>query len=273
MDSFKGKNILITGASSGIGEGLVHELAFQGAQLILLARRKDRLDSLAAKLKQRYPNIKMHICVADVSSDESINLAIREAIAHQGELDVVIANAGFGVAGEVLDLSIEDYRRQFETNVFGVLRTVQQTVPSLKKTKGRLAIVGSVNGYIALPGISAYAMSKFSVRALCDALYHELRPFNISVTHIAPGFVVSEIRRVNNLGKLKSKSKDPIPMWLQMPVALASKKIVRAILRRKRERVLTGHGWWMVKLYRFFPDAVFTIVKVFKIKARLEPIQ
>jgi short-subunit dehydrogenase len=271
MASFTDKHVLITGASSGIGEALAYEFASQGANLTLLARRKDRLDQIAQSISKKYPAPKVIGFSADVCSDESVKSAVAESLSVFGTLDVVVANAGFSVAGQLQELSLDDYRRQFETNLFGVLRIVKETIPYLSQTRGRLAIVGSVNGYVSLPGISAYAMSKFSIRALSDALYHELRPSGISVTHIAPGFVVSEIRRVNNRGELKHKAQDPIPMWIQMKAPLAAKKIVRAIYRRKRERVVTGHGWWAVRLFRFFPDLVFLLVDVFKIKARSEP--
>jgi short-subunit dehydrogenase len=114
-------------------------------------------------------------------------------------------------------------------------------------------------------------MSKFAVRALCDALYHELKPFGVSVTHIAPGFVVSEIRKVNNRGELKTGARDPIPLWLQMKSAIAAQKIAKAIYRRKKERIVTGHGWWIVRLYRFLPGVVCFLIGIFKIKARAEP--
>jgi len=271
MGSFEGKHVLITGASSGIGEALAHEFAKLGGHLTLIARRKSRLEETTVQLKQSYPNQRFLVQVADVTSDESIRVAVAESIKYNGPLDVVIANAGFGVAGKLIDLKMEDYRRQFETNIFGVLRTIKETVPSLKSTRGRLAVVGSVNGYVSLPGISPYAMSKFSIRALCDALYHELLPLGISVSHIAPGFVVSEIRRVNNQGEFKNKARDPIPLWIQMDSQTASQKIAKAIYRRQRERILTGHGWWIVRIYRFFPWIVCCLIKIFKIEARSEP--
>lgn len=271
MALFQGKNVLITGASSGIGESLAKEFASQGANLVLMARRKSRLDEVKAELKQNYPSINILTFETDVTLDNSVANSVKLALAEMGNLDVVVANAGFGVAGNVSQLSLEDYRRQFETNLFGVLRIIKETIATLKSTQGRLAVVGSVNGYVSLPGISAYAISKFGVRALCDALYCELKPDGISVTHIAPGFVVSEIRRVNNRGEFREKAKDPIPLWLQMESSIAAKKILKSIYYRRRERVITGHGWWIVRLARFFPSVLFFLIRFFNIKARMEP--
>lgn len=271
MVSFRGKNILITGASSGIGEALAFEFARLGGNLALMARRQDRLVEIGKYLQSQYSTVKVVPIKADVADEGSFQLGYEKTIEEMGHLDVVVANAGFSVAGQLAELSLEDYRRQFEINVFGVLRTVKITIPALQSSQGRLAIVGSVNGYVSLPGISAYAMSKFSVRALCDALYHELKPLGISVTHIAPGFVVSEIRKVNNHGILREKAQDPIPLWLQMKTSIAARKMVRAIYRRKKERVVTSHGWWIVKLSRLFPGFMTFLIGFFGIKARSEP--
>ena len=111
-----------------------------------------------------------------------------------------MANAGFGVVGPIERLTLDDYRRQFETNVFGVLRTVFATLAELRRSRGRLVIVGSVSGHVALPNASPYAMSKFAVRALAQALDFELRPTGVSVTLVSPGFVDTELHQVDNRG-------------------------------------------------------------------------
>src|SRR5262249_2213303 len=152
-----------------------------------------------------------------------------------GAIDVAVANAGFGVIGKFGKLNIEDYRRQFETNVFGVLRTVYTTLEDLKKTRGRLVLMGSVSGHISAPEASPYSMSKFAVRALADALYCELASQGISVTLISPGFVKSEIQRVDNQGVYHEGEKNKVPEWLQMDTDKAAGQIVRAVRRRSRE--------------------------------------
>jgi short-subunit dehydrogenase len=260
------KTVLITGASSGIGEALARELAAQGANLVLLARREDRLKVLAESLKHQ--TVWVYPC--DVTNDKDLPHIL--SLLHQKgiTLDAVIANAGFGVMGSVMDVSLEDYRRQFETNIYGVLRTIHATVPDLKKSKGRLAIVGSVNGFITLPGNSPYAMSKFAIRALAISLRHELAEFGISVTHIAPGFVTSEIRKVDNQGMFHDHAKDSVPQWIQMPAELAAKKIVKAVYRRKSERIVTAHGYWLVFFYRHFPNLFDALVQILGVKARLQ---
>jgi short-subunit dehydrogenase len=118
---------------------------------------------------------------------------------------------------------------------------------------GRLVIIGSVAGHIAMPGNSAYAMSKFAVRALAYALRGELRRHSVSVTLISPGFVHSDIRRVDNLGRLHAELPDFMPAWLPADPARVARVIVRAVQRRARERVVTGHGRVLVWIYRHLP--------------------
>src|SRR5439155_19177342 len=169
------------------------------------------------------------------------------------KLDVVVANAGFGVVGSLESLSVEDYRRQFDTNVLGVLRTIYAALPEIEKTKGRVVIIGSVAGWAASPGASAYAMSKFAVRALADAITPELGLSGVKVTLISPGFVASNIRRVDNQGTLHAGAKDPIPRWLVMTTQKAAGQILQAVARGKREAIITGHGKILVAIQRFMP--------------------
>lgn len=269
MTRFAGQVVLITGASSGIGAALAREFARQGADVVLLARRADRLAALAREIEGT--GRRALVVTADVTVDGDLDRAVASTEAAFGRLDVVIANAGFGVVGPVESLTLDDYRRQFETNVFGVLRTVQATLASLKASRGRLVILGSVAGHIATPGSSPYSMSKFAVRALAEALGHELAPHGVSVTLISPGLVESEIRRVDNAGRLSDRAPDPVPSWLVMPAERAAHQIVDAIGRRRREAVITAHGRATVFLNRHAPWLMATLIRRFGIRGRGEP--
>jgi short-subunit dehydrogenase len=267
--NLKGKAVLITGASSGIGEALAREFARRNADVALLARRADRLEKLAKEISDLGARVSWATC--DVSEDGAVEAALEKIHKDFSLIDIAIANAGFGVVGNVEYLTLEDYRRQFETNIFGVIRTVQAVLPDLKRTRGRLAVVGSVNGYVALGGNSPYAMSKFAVRALCDSLRFEVKSAGVSVTHIAPGFVTSEIRKVSNKGKYREEARDSVPLWIQMPADKAARKIATATVWRCRERVVTGHGYWVVFLQRHFPRFLSALLHWFKVQARPEP--
>src|SRR2546426_1088801 len=153
--TFRGQAALTPGASSGIGEALAREFARRGAALVLAARRTDRLDRLVAELTAGGARAVAVRC--DVTVDGEPEQAAAAARERFGRLDVVIANAGFGVVGPFALLTLDDYRRQFETNVFGVLRTLKATLADVRRTRGRIAVIGSVSGHIATPGSSPYA--------------------------------------------------------------------------------------------------------------------
>jgi short-subunit dehydrogenase len=249
---FRDKAVLITGASAGIGEELALQLGEAGAKLTLAARRTELLDSLANRIASAgAPRPAVVAC--DVTQDTDLEHAVSASVRHFGKLDVAIANAGFAVTGPLRKLSVEDYRRQFETNVFGVLRTLYASLAEIEKTKGNIVIIGSVAGWTSTPGASPYSMSKFALRALADAITPELRLSGVKVTLISPGFVESNIRRTDNEGKLDSAARDPVPSWLVMSTATAVRQILRAITRGKREAIITRHGKFLVALERFAP--------------------
>lgn len=243
--------VFITGASSGIGAGLAREFASQGAAVALLARRAERLRALAADIRAAGGHALAIPC--DVTREGDLERAVALTIAGLGPINVVVANAGFGVVGPFTKLRLDDYRRQFETNVFGVLRTVYATIDELVRSRGTLVVIGSVSGHISTPGSSPYAMSKHAVRAYAEALRGELAPQGVGVVLITPGFVKSEIRLVDNHGRLHPDAPDTVPAWLRMPTERAARQIVSATARQRREKIVTLHGKFAVFLYRHAP--------------------
>ncbi len=249
VEAMRDKVVVITGASSGIGAALAAEFASCGARVALLARRLDRLEALARKIAVSGNEVIALRC--DVASDEEVRHALDAVRARLGGLDVLVANAGFGVSGKIEHLAVDDCRRQFATNVFGLLSTVLESLPDLRMSRGRIVLLGSVSAYVSLPGHSAYSMSKFAVRALAEALWVELGESGISVTLVSPGFVESEIRG----------EQDAIPSWLVMPARKAARKIVRAVALRRREVVITAHGRFVLFLERYFPALTRQLIR------------
>ena len=260
--------VLITGASSGIGAGLAREFARRGRRVALVARRAEQLEALAAELRQAGGQATAHR--GDVTLDGEITRVVTELAAQNIVPSVVIANAGFGIVGKVQNLKLDDYRRQLETNFYGVLRTFQESFDALKRTQGRFVIMGSVAGHISAPGGSPYAVSKFGVRALAEALHGDLKGTGVGCTLISPGFVDSDIRRVDNRGGFHPEAKDPIPAWLRMKTDKAARVMVRGILRGKPEVKVTFHGKVMIFVARHMPGLMrWMLVKSYK--ARPEP--
>jgi short-subunit dehydrogenase len=257
---FKDQVVLITGASSGIGEAMARQFAREGAHVVICARRLDRLAKLSREITQEFSRRAIPIA-CDVNKDGDLENAVRETVRELGRLDVVVANAGYGVAGRLEEISLEYYRRQMETNVFGVLRTIYASLEELKKTKGRIVIIGSIAGHLSIPASTAYCMSKAALRGLSDGLATELAFHGVSVTHVMPGFISTEIFRVNNDGALTDKAEFLPPSLLTMRPERAARQIVSAVARRRREKIVTLHGHFMVRVQRFFPALARVMLK------------
>ncbi|MBM3290605.1 MAG: SDR family NAD(P)-dependent oxidoreductase, partial [Candidatus Hydrogenedentes bacterium] len=228
---FSGKSVFVTGASSGIGEALARAFAAEGACVTLAARRADRLRKIQREILSEGGEAAVATC--DVTNRVSINRAVARAVKKYRRIDIVVANAGIPVNGRFAKLDTVDFRRAFDTNFFGVVDTVYATLPYLKKTRGRLAIVTSILGRLPAPGASAYCASKFAACGLAESLYHELAEYGISVTNVLPGFVNTEIGYVAHDGSVDPKRKNLIPEWLAAGPDAAAAEILRAVRARK----------------------------------------
>lgn len=248
---FDGKSVFITGGSAGIGAALGVAFAEQGAKVAVAARRVEKLEETVKRIEAAGGTGLAVEC--DVTNRASVDGAIATTVENFGALDIVVANAGFGVTGPFERLETEDYRRQFETNVFGLIDTAKAAMPHLIESKGRLALVSSVLGRIPSPGFSAYTASKYAVCGFADSIYFELAKQGVSVTCIEPGLIESDFRMTDSRGQFHPDRKDPAPQFWVMPVEKAARQMVRAIHRRKAEAVITNHGKFAVGLYRHFP--------------------
>ncbi len=258
---FAGKTAFITGASSGIGAELGRAFAREGARVALVARRAERLALVKGTIEALGGEASSIEC--DVNDRTTLDAAVARTLERFGGIDVAVANAGFGVSGAFYKLTVEDFRRQFETNFFGVLNTVYAVLPALEASRGRLGLVSSVMGRMGAPASAPYAASKFAVCGLAESLYYDLAGKGISVTCINPGIVESNIRRTDNRGVFREERSDPAPAWLIVPTERAAKAIVSAVYRRQFEAVITGHGKAAVFLARHFPRTLRFLVKRF----------
>jgi NAD(P)-dependent dehydrogenase (short-subunit alcohol dehydrogenase family) len=230
----------ITGAGTGIGKALAVEIAKQGAAVAVSGRRKDRLDEVVKAIEDAGGRAIGVVC--DVTQEPDVARAAKQVVSTFGRIDVAIANAGFSVAGRVESLSADDWRRQLETNVVGAAMTAKYALPSLRETKGRLALVGSVSAFIPTPRMGAYTASKYALRAIGQTLAMELAGSGVSCTLLHPGFVESEIAQVDNAGTHDPSREDKRPKNLMWPADRAAKTMLRAVRSRKLEHVFTGHG-------------------------------
>lgn len=248
---FENKVVWITGASSGLGKYMAFEFARHGAQLAISARRKDKLEEVLKEVERL--GGKGHIVLCDVMEEEQIQLAVQKIVTHYGKIDVVVANAGFGVYGKIEELDSMEWSRQFQINVTGLALTAKWSLPHLRKSKGILALIGSVAAYLPSPQTGAYGASKAAVRSIGQTLQVELKGTGVSCTVIHPGFVDSDITKVDNSGTFHEDRQDPRPKNLMWPTDKAAKVMVKAIHQRKREFIFTGHGKFLSFLGQHTP--------------------
>ncbi|RAR50345.1 SDR family NAD(P)-dependent oxidoreductase [Flavobacterium lacus] len=252
--TFQNHIVWITGASSGIGRAVAIEFAKQGATVAVTARRIDELDKLVSEIKNFGGKAKAFYC--DILEEKSIQSCTQKIIQEFNKLDVAVANAGFGVFGKMEDLTQEEWRRQLEGNVIGLALTAKYALPHLKQTKGRLALVGSVGAYLPNPYVGAYGASKAAVNSIGLTFQVELQGTGVSCTTLHPGFVKSEIARIDNHGVWHPDRKDPRPAKMMWPTEKAAQVMVKAIWQRKRNYIFTAHGKIFIWIQRLFPSVM-----------------
>lgn len=230
----------ITGGGSGIGRATALELARQGAKVAVSGRRTDKLQGVIDDIEGVGGVAAAVQC--DVQDDAQIEAAARAVVDRFGRLDIALANAGFSVMGRIEDLTADDWRRQLETNVIGTALTVRAALPFLRQQKGRVGLIGSVAAFICAPKLGAYNASKYAVRAIGQTLSVELAGSGVSCTTVHPGYVDTEIAQVDNSGRFDPTREDRRPKNLMWPADKAARVVVRALHKRKREVVFTGHG-------------------------------
>jgi len=225
-------SVLITGASSGMGSKLAEVYAKKGYDLFLIARRLDRLNQVRDLILKDNPDVKIYLICGDVTQSEVL---IRELSLYQEELkdlSVVICNAGYVEREVAYQDLVSLHRKQFETNFFGVLNTIEITLDYIKKNKGSIGVIGSVAGVIPFPRLSPYATSKAALHTLALNLSIYFSNFGISLTLVEPGFVESEIHR----------SPSRIKKWLMLSTESAALKIERAIRKKRSICIFPMHA-------------------------------
>ena len=191
-NNIEGKIVVITGASSGLGESTARHLAELGATVVLGARRVDRIDALARELTANgQPALAVQ---TDVTDRVQVQRLVDAAIARFGRIDVMINNAGLMPHSPLERLKIDDWDRMIDVNLKGVLYGIAAALPPMQAQKsGHIINVSSVAGHKVRPGGAVYSATKHAVRALSEGLRQEVKPYNIRTTVISPGAVDTEL--------------------------------------------------------------------------------
>ncbi|MGD0817352.1 MAG: SDR family oxidoreductase [Methanomassiliicoccales archaeon] len=190
--NIEGKVVVITGASSGLGEATARLLSAQGANIVLGARRLERIQSLADELTHN--GGKALALSTDVTHCDQVKRLVDASVVTYGRIDVMINNAGLMPLSPLERLEVDEWDRMIDVNIKGVLYGIAASLPYMKQQKaGHIINVSSVAGHRVTPGSAVYAATKYAVRALSEGLRQEVKPYNIRTTVISPGAVATEL--------------------------------------------------------------------------------
>ncbi len=191
-NNIEGKVVVITGASSGLGEATARHLSAQGATVVLGARRTDRIEALAGELSAS--GGKALAIATDVTHCDQVKRLVDAGAQTYGRIDVMINNAGLMPQAPLERLKIDEWERMIDVNIKGVLYGIAAALPHMKRQKaGHFINVSSVAGHKVGQGFAVYAATKYAVRALSEGLRQEVKPYNIRTTVISPGAVATEL--------------------------------------------------------------------------------
>ncbi|TIT18253.1 MAG: SDR family oxidoreductase [Mesorhizobium sp.] len=191
-EGIENKVVVITDASSGLGEATARHLAARGASVVLGARRSHRIDALVQKLTAA--GFKAKAVTTDVTDAGQVQNLVNTAVREFGRIDVMLNNAGLMPLAPLERLKVDEWDRMIDVNVKGVLYGIAAALPYMKEQRsGHIINVSSVYGHVVDPGAAVYCATKFAVRALSEGLRKEVKPYNIRTTVISPGAVSTEL--------------------------------------------------------------------------------
>lgn len=254
------KVTIVTGASTGIGRALAHELASAGARLVLASRDEAALARVAAECATRGAR-SVHLRT-DVTSAADCAALVSRAIEEFGRIDVLVNNAGMSMSARfdaLQDLAI--FERLMEVNFLAAARLTHLALPHLRASGGRLVAVASVAGVAGVPTRTGYAASKHALVGFCDSLRIELMGTGVSVTVLVPDFVQSEIREraFGPDGKPLGRGNSPVQERAVMSAQTCARLMVKAIAGRDRQLLMSGRvklGLWLRMIAPWLTDRI-----------------
>jgi short-subunit dehydrogenase len=247
----KDKVVVITGASSGIGEALARNFARQKSNVVLAARNLEKLELLKSELKNE--TNEMLIIKTDVSKEEDCKMLIKQTIEHFGKIDILINNAGISMRAIFEETEISVIKQLMDVNFWGTVYCTKFALPYLLKSKGTVVGVSSIAGYKGLPGRTGYSSSKFAMQGFLEVLRIENLKKGLHVLIACPGFTASNIRNTSLTADGTPQGESPRDEGKMMTADEVAKRIIQAIDKKKDRLILTTQGKMTVILNKFFP--------------------
>lgn len=268
-----GKVVIVTGASSGIGEATAREFGREGAKVVLAARRIERLESLAKEIVEMNTGAETLVVQVDLTNLEDIQKLIDETITKFNRVDVLVNNAGFGRLDWLENLDpVKDIQAQFDVNVMGVIQTTRQVLPIMMKQRfGHVINMCSMAGLVGTPTYTIYAATKHAVHGFSESLRREVKPWGVDVSMIYPGGVRTEFQ--SHAG-IKRKTGATTPKALLLSAEDVGRAVVR-LARRPRAMWIIPWAWtfsvWMNRNFNWLVDR--TTINRFTIPEREDELK
>jgi dehydrogenase/reductase SDR family member 7B len=247
----KDKVVIITGSSTGIGKALAEVFAKHGSKVVISARHEDKLNETKNELLKMNANVLS--VAADVSKEEDCRRLINEAVSKFGTVDVLICNAGISMRAlfEELDLSV--IKQLMDVNFWGTVYCIKHALPYLLKSQGSIVGISSIAGKKGLPARTGYSASKFAMEGFLETLRTENLNRGLHVLITSPGFTATNIRAQALSKDNSAQGASPRNEKKMMSAEEVAQRIYKAIVKRKRDLVLTSQGKLTVWLDKFFP--------------------
>ncbi|MCC6187860.1 MAG: SDR family oxidoreductase [Anaerolineales bacterium] len=273
MTYLGGQVVVVTGASSGIGEATARLFGRAGARVVLAARRLERLEALAAEIEALGGGAAAAPVAADVSRLADIQNLVEQALARFGRIDVLFNNAGFGRLDwfEKLD-PVRDIEAQVAVNVLGVIQTTRQVLPvMMAQRSGHIINMASVAGLVGTPTYTVYAASKFAVRGFSEALRREAAPWGIGVSAVYPGGVATEF---GAHAGIKRKRRVSTPAWMRLTADDVARAVVGLAERPRASLIIT----WPFRISAWLNQALpwlvdWSTIRGFTIPERIDELR
>lgn len=251
MSEFENKVVIITGASSGIGEALAVAFSAAKAKIVLAARSLDKLQALQKQLIKENPNV---IYVkTDVAIEQDCKNLIEETVQQFGSVDVLINNAGISMRATFEELELDVIKKLMDVNFWGTVYCSKYALPYLLKNKGSLVGISSIAGYRGLPARCGYSASKFAMQGFLESVRAESLKKGLHVLTVCPGFTTSNIRNTALKADGSTQSESPLDENKMMTAEKVADRTLKAIQKRKKILVLTSLGKMTVFLNKWLP--------------------
>jgi uncharacterized protein len=248
----EGKVAVITGASTGIGEAIAKLFVQEGAKVVLCARDLARTKDAEQRLGGGANTLSV---ACDVSKRDQVEALVKASVARFGRIDIFVNNAGFGLNDAVADMDMSEFRRMFDTNLFGAVDCMQAVIPTMKQQGGGdIVNISSVSGYISTPYMSGYAATKHAMNAIGKAARMELMRHNINVLTVCPGYIATDF--VKNMVKGKHAERVGSSVKYSVTADVVADATLKGMLKRKREVIVPKIYKLFIKLYQASPYMV-----------------